>query len=408
MSELVIDTPRWALPLLKPARYKGVHGGRASGKSHVMAENLVEEMVMDPNLRVVCIREVQKSLQFSAKQLIEDKITKFGVGDLFNIQDKMIKRNGGTGLCIFQGMQDHTAESIKSLEGFRIAWIEEAQSLSEKSFRLLRPTMRSPGAEIWASWNPDQPEDAIDKFFRGKNPPENAVIIEANWQDNPWLPQEMRDELEHDRRGDPETYGHVWLGRYNTRSDAQIFAGRYTVDEFTPGQGWDGPYYGADWGFATDPTVLVKCWIVPDGRIAVESESGKHGLDIDRTGALWEKEMPEAQGAVIRADSARPETISYLKRHGWPRVEGVEKWSGSVEDGVEWMRAKRLLIHPRCKMAQREARLYRYETNRAGDVIAKIKDAENHIMDAIRYAMAPIIKRRRQASATTTRVRGLS
>lgn len=400
--ELEIDTPRWALPLLQPARYKGVWGGRASGKSHVMAENLVEAMVMDADLRAVCIREVQKSLKFSAKQLVEDKIKAMGVRHLFDVQAVEIKRKGGAGVCIFQGMQDHTADSIKSLEGFRIAWIEEAQALSDKSLRLLRPTMRAPGAEIWASWNPDQPDDAIDKFLRGQKPPEGAIVLRANWQDNPWLPDEIKAEIAHDRAGDPETYAHVWLGEYNTRSEAQIFAGRYKVDEFEPGDDWDGPYFGADWGFAQDPTILVKCWVMPDGRVAVEKESGKVGLDIDKTGDLWGQDIPEAQKATIRADSARPETISYMQRHGWKGITGVDKWKGSVEDGVEWLRTKGLLIHPRCQRAQREARLYRYKVNKAGDVLAQIEDAENHIWDAVRYALMPLIKSGNRASVFMT------
>lgn len=389
---LEIKTPRWAAPLLQPARFKGAWGGRASGKSHVMAENLVEAMVMDADLRAVCIREVQKSLKFSAKQLIEDKIERMGVGHMFDVQAIEIRRKGGSGVCIFQGMQDHTADSIKSLEGFRIAWVEEAQALSEKSLRLLRPTMRAPGAELWFSWNPDQPDDAVDRFLRGQNPPDGAIVVRANWQDNPWLPDEMRAEIEHDRKGDQETYAHVWLGDYNTRSDAQVFSGRYQVEEFTPRPGWDGPYFGADWGFAVDPTVLVKCWIAPDGRVAIEKESGKVGLDIDRTGELWARDIPEAQAQVIRSDSARPETISYLQRHGWPRVTGVDKWKGSVEDGVDWLRAKGLLIHPQCERATREARLYRYKTNKAGDVLPQINDAENHIIDAVRYALSPLIQ----------------
>ena len=400
--ELTIQTPRWALPLLQSARFKGAWGGRASGKSHVMAENLVEAMVMDADLRAVCIREVQKSLKFSAKQLIEDKIERMGVGHLFDVQAIEIRRKGGSGVCIFQGMQDHTADSIKSLEGFRIAWVEEAQALSEKSLRLLRPTMRAPGAELWFSWNPDQPDDAVDRFLRGQNPPDGAIVVRANWQDNPWLPDEMRAEIEHDRKGDPGTYAHVWLGEYNTRSDAQVFSGRYQVEEFTPGPGWDGPYFGADWGFAVDPTVLVKCWIAPDGRVAIEKESGKVGLDIDRTGELWAREIPEAQAQVIRSDSARPETISYLQRHGWPRVTGVDKWKGSVEDGVDWLRAKGLLIHPQCERAVREARLYRYKTNKGGDVLPVIEDAENHIIDAVRYALSPLIRHRRVESRTGT------
>lgn len=385
-----IPTPRWALPLLQPARYKGCWGGRGSGKSHVMAENLVEAMVMDANLRAVCIREVQKSLKFSAKQLIEDKIRSMGVSHLFDVQAAEIKRIGGNGVCIFQGMQDHTADSIKSLEGFKIAWVEEAQSLSERSLRLLRPTMRAPGAELWFSWNPEQPDDPVE-FLRTR-PPEGAIVVRANYSDNPFLPDELKEEMEYDRAGDPETFAHVWLGEYNVRSDAQIFAGRYVVEEFDP-TGFDGPFFGADFGFAQDPTVLVKCWMNA-GRIYVERESGKVGLDIDHTGALWSKDVPDAAHHAIRADSARPETISYLKRHGYPRIVGVDKWPGSVEDGVEWLRTRGLVIHPRCERTIREARLYRYRVNKAGDVLAEVEDANNHVFDAIRYAFAPLIKSR--------------
>lgn len=391
MATLEIATPRWAVPLLQPARYKGAYGGRSSGKSHFFAELLVEDMVCDPDLRAVCIREVQKSLKFSAKQLIEDKIGAFGVEHLFDIQREEIRRKGGSGVCIFQGMQDHTADSIKSLEGFKRAWIEEAQAISETSLRLLRPTMRAPGAQMWFSWNPDQPDDPVE--FLRRRPPEGAIVVPVNYTDNPFFPEEMQAELAYDQAGDPETFAHVWLGEYNTRSDAQIFAGRYRIEEFEPGPGWDGPYFGADWGFAQDPTILVKCWIMPDGRVAIEKESGKVGLDIDRTGDLWARDIPEARASRVRADSARPETVSYMQRHGWPGVTGVDKWKGSVEDGVEWLRARGLLIHPRCERAKREARLYRYKTNKAGDVLAQVEDAENHCIDAVRYACAPLIRK---------------
>jgi len=390
--ELQIETPRWALPLLEPARYKGAFGGRSSGKSHFFAEYVVEQMVMDPHLPVVCVREIQKSLTFSAKKLIENKIRKLQVEHLFDAQSSLIKRNGGTGVCIFQGMQDHTADSIKSLEDFRLAWVEEAHRLSQRSLDLLRPTIRAPGSELLFSWNPDQPEDAVDAFFR-QAPPEDAIVVNVNWHDNPFLPDDMRAEIEYDRQRDPEAYAHIWEGGYNTISDAQIFAGRYRIEEFEPGEDWDGPYYGADFGFALDPTVLVKCWLHKD-RVWIEKESGKVGLDIDRTADLWFADIPEARKAKVRADSARPETISYLSRHGFPFIEGVEKWQGSVEDGVDWLRTRGIVIHPRCTRACQEARLYRYKVNQAGDVLAKVEDAHNHVFDATRYAFAPLIQKR--------------
>ena len=181
--DLEIATPRWAVPLLQPARYKGAWGGRGSGKSHTFGENLVEAMILDQDLKAVSIREVQKSLKFSAKQLLGDKITAMRANYLFDVQAAEVKRQGGDGVCIFQGMQDHTADSIKSLEGFKIAWVEEAQSLSARSLRLLRPTMRAPGAEMWFSWNPDQPEDPVE--FLRNDPPDGAIVVRANYFDNP-------------------------------------------------------------------------------------------------------------------------------------------------------------------------------------------------------------------------------
>ena len=164
--EIKRDIPRWAIPFRQPARYKGASGGRSSGKSHFFAEEAVEAMVNDPSLRFVCIREVQRSLKFSAKSLIESKIWALGVGHLFTVLEREIRRNDGTGVMIFEGMQDHTSESIKSLEGFGRAWVEEAQSISQRSLDLLLPTIRAEGSEIWFSWNPNQPTDPVDAFFR--------------------------------------------------------------------------------------------------------------------------------------------------------------------------------------------------------------------------------------------------
>lgn len=220
MSHLEIQTAEVFLPLLAPARYKGAHGGRGSGKSHFFAEMVVDDHLRVQGCRTVCIREVQKSLKESAKRLIEDKIQSLGVGSMFDVQTDQIKTPGG-GVILFQGMQDHTAETIKSLEGFDRAWIEEAQTLSERSLALLRPTIRKEGSEIWASWNPRRKSDAIDNFLRVKNPP-GAVIVQANWRDNPWFPNVLEEERKLDQSLYPDRYDHVWEGDY-----ARAFEGAY-------------------------------------------------------------------------------------------------------------------------------------------------------------------------------------
>jgi hypothetical protein len=171
---LTIETARIFGPLLKPSRYKGAWGGRGSGKSHYMAGAVVEHCLLNPGSRIVCIREVQKTLAQSAKLLIENKIQEFGVGSQFRVLYDRIETPGG-GLIIFQGMVDATAESIKSLEGYNIAWMEEAQTLSARSLALLRPTIRAENSEIWFSWNPRRKSDAVDQFLRGAKP-DNAIV----------------------------------------------------------------------------------------------------------------------------------------------------------------------------------------------------------------------------------------
>ena len=172
--------------------------------------------------RAVCVREVQKSLKDSVKRLIEDKISKLGVGARFNLLHDQIGTPGG-GVILFQGMQDHTAESIKSLEGFEIAWVEEAQTLSARSLEMLRPTIRAPGSELWFSWNPRHATDPVDQLLRGLHPPEGAVVVRVNYDQNPWFPAELAAERQHDRKHKPDRYGHIWLGEYEPKAVGAIW-----------------------------------------------------------------------------------------------------------------------------------------------------------------------------------------
>ena len=223
MSILQIPTARVFQPLLQPARYKGAWGGRGSGKSHFFGELLVEEAQATKGTLGVCIREVQKTLAQSSKRLIETKIQALGVGQGFKIlHDRII--TPGDGLIIFNGMADHTAESIKSLEGFRIAWVEEAQTLSARSLSLLRPTIRADNSELWASWNPRRKSDAIDDFLRVKKPT-GSIVVKANWKDNPWFPNVLEDERKLDLELYPDRYDHIWEGDYAKAFEGAYFAG---------------------------------------------------------------------------------------------------------------------------------------------------------------------------------------
>lgn len=225
MSTLKIPTARVFQSLLQPARYKGAWGGRGSGKSHFFAENLIENSLCEKGLLSVCIREVQKSLKESAYRLICSKLQslKLGEPDGFKVYTDRIQ-TPGDGVIIFQGMQDHTAESIKSLEGFKRAWVEEAQTMSISSLRLLRPTIRTDGSELWFSWNPRRKTDPVDVMLRQGENPTGSCVIKSNWSDNPWFPKELEQERLDCLRDDPDNYEHIWEGGYVTIAKGAYYA----------------------------------------------------------------------------------------------------------------------------------------------------------------------------------------
>jgi phage terminase large subunit len=381
MTVLSIQTPRIYLPFLEPARYKGAHGGRGSGKSHFFGEMLIERSLMTKT-DAVCVREVQKSLKQSVKKLLEGKIESLNAGAYFEVQDTMIKSHTG-GQIIFQGMQNHTADTIKSLEGFDIAWVEEAQSLSQRSLDLLRPTIRKPGSEIWFTWNPRTATDPVDALIRCEKPPPNSTVVEVNYTDNPWFPDVLRDEMEYDRGRDPDKYAHVWLGKYEQNSEARVFK-NWTIDEFDI-----DPTavlrQGADWGFSVDPTVLIQCYII-GRKLYVPYEAYRVGVEIVDTPALF-MTVPDSERWPLTADSARPETISHMRKNGFPKIMPAVKGPGSLEDGIQWLKSFDIVVHPRCQHLIDELTLYKYKTDPlTGLVLPVLEDKDNHVIDALRYA----------------------
>jgi len=382
VTTLEIKTPRVFLPLLQDdLRYIGAHGGRGSGKSHFFAEHAIERALMG-KFHLVCVREVQKTLDQSVKKLLEAKIEEFGVGHLFDCQQSKIIGPHGS-LFIFQGMQDHTADSIKSLQGFNVAWIEEAQSLSQRSLELLRPTLREDDSQIWASWNPNKATDPIDLLLRGENPPPRTAVVEVNWRDNPMFPDVLREEMEYDRGRDPDKYAHVWEGKYLQRSDSKVFS-NWAIQEFeTPRDAV--LRYGADWGFSVDPTVLVRCYI--EGRkLYIDYEAYQVGCEITDTPSLF-MTVPDSERWPITADSARPETISHMRKNGFPKIMPAVKGARSLEEGVSWLQSFDIVVHPRCVHTIDELTHYSYKVDALTDkVLPELSDKDNHVIDAIRYA----------------------
>jgi phage terminase large subunit len=230
MRDLELKTASVFEPLLQPSRYKAAWGGRGSGKSHFFSELLIEDCLAEPGnhgegLRAVCIREVQKDLAQSSKALIEAKLTahKLTEADGFKVFKDVIE-TPGDGVMIFKGMNDYTADSVKSLENFKRAWWEEAQTATQRSLDLLRPTIRAPGSELWFGWNPRHKKDPIDRMFRGLEIPTGSIVVKANWRDNPWFTAELEQERIDCLRMQPEKYEHIWEGGYE-----QVHEGAYFV-----------------------------------------------------------------------------------------------------------------------------------------------------------------------------------
>lgn len=371
-----------------PRRYKGLFGGRGSGKSHCFAGHVTIRAATEEGFRAVCVREVQRSIADSVKQLIEDKIEAFGLSGFFKITEfDIIGRNGSK--IIFRGMQNHTAASIKSLEGYDLAWIEEAQTISAKSLELLTPTIRKAGSEIWASWNPENESDPIDTFFRGQESPD-ILARHVNWQDNDWFPAELKADMDRDRRRDPDKYAHVWEGEYRGLSEARVFRNwREGVIDPPDNVVW---FYGADWGFANDETAGIRCCILGDV-LYIDAEVYELGVPTEALPRLL-NDLPEARKWPMRGDSARPETIDYVRRHGFPKLRAARKGRGSVEDGVSFLQGMDIVINPACPNTIREFRSYAYKTDsRTNEILPAIEDRNNHLIDALRYAVEGLHRR---------------
>jgi phage terminase large subunit len=391
-SDGALELPQAFRPLFQPSRYKVYYGGRGSAKSWTFARALVH-IAARVKVRVLCAREIQNSIADSVHRLLTDTIDRCGYREFFDVTEKSIVSHMGADF-LFKGLR-HNIREIKSTEGIDICWVEEGQGVSDPSWKILIPTVRNPGSEIWCSFNPDSALDPTYKRFV-TSPPDDAFVQKVSWRDNPWFPSELEKERLYLQRVDPEAYANVWEGECATHSAAQIFKGKYEVYAFDVppldvGHIWDGPYQGADWGFSVDPSCLVRLWI-KDRMLFIEHETYAVGCDTDKLPDLFDR-IPDARKYVTRADSARPETISYMNRHGYNNVAACEKWPECVEDGVAFIRQfEKIIIHPRCVHALEEARLYSYKVDRlTGDVLRDVADKHNHIWDSVRYALEPLI-----------------
>lgn len=371
------------------SRFKVAFGGRGSGKSWAFARMALLRARYKP-IRILCAREFQVNISDSVHHLLGSQIEQMGMQGFFSVGESFIRGINGSEF-IFKGLRRNPT-GIKSMEDVTICWVEEAQDISESSWEMLTPTIRAPGSEIWVTFNPNESTDPTFKRFVG-DPMPGVVSRRVNWNDNPHFPPELEMERAWMAKTDPDAYAHIWNGECRTVSDAQVLRGKISIDAFESAADWQGPYFGADWGFSQDPTTLVKLWI-HNRRLYLEHEAYGVGVEIDHTPAMFDR-VPGSRSHVIRADSARPETISYMQRQNF-RVVAAPKWAGSVEDGVAFLRGfEQIVIHQRCKHAIDEGRAWRYKTARlTGDVLPDLQPGNDHIWDAVRYALSPVIQQR--------------
>ncbi|MEI9746731.1 PBSX family phage terminase large subunit [Moellerella wisconsensis] len=403
MTVARIEIPPKLIPAFEgDYRYRCSHGGRGSAKTRTFAlMTAIRGYMAAMNGQsgvILCAREYMNSLEESSMEEVKQAIRSVPwLNDFYELGEKYIRTKCRSVSYVFAGLR-HNLDSIKSKARILIAWVDEAESVSEIAWTKLAPTVREAGSEIWVTWNPERDGSATDKRFR-KNPPDNAVVVEMNYDDNPWFPSVLEDERLNDQaRLDDATYAWIWEGAYLENSDKQVLANKYVVQSF-PDELWqkaDRLLFGADFGFAKDPNTLIRMFIL-DGCLYIEREAYGVGVELDHMPAFYE-EIPEARKWPIKADSARPETISYLKRQGF-NISAAKKWQGSVEDGITHLRGfKQIIIHPRCKETAKEARLYSYKTDRiTGEVLPVIQDANNHCWDAVRYGLDGYITQKSNA-----------
>jgi phage terminase large subunit len=387
---MTLQLPAWSKNFVKPARYKVAYGGRGSAKSWTFAR-LFLLFAAKQRERILCAREIQKSINDSVKRLLDDQIAYFETqgfipkGFFISTNNKIYCPSTDS-LFIFAGLRSNPESTIKSMEGLTRCWVEEAHTVSRTSLTVLIPTVRADDSELWFSFNSRKKTDPVYEDFVGNKPPPGSIIKKVNYDQNPWFPEVLRKEMEWDKKRDYDKYLHVWQGEPVRFSEAQIYNGIWR-EEPVPEPSQDTIfYYGADWGFAKDPAALLRCWI--DGRtLYIDKEAYGVGVELHELPQLYDS-VEGSRRWKIRADASRPETISYMRRKGFNIVR-AKQGPGSVEDGISYCRSFDIVVDPRCKHTIDELSLYSYKQDPLTDeVLPIILDKNNHLMDCLRYALS--------------------
>jgi len=373
------------------SRYIVFYGGRGGRKSWEYAKKCLMEALKSKKL-IVCTREHQNSISDSVHRLLSDRIEDLDLQHEFEVQKNTIIAHRTGSEFIFKGLSGLTIDAIKSLEGADLCWVEEAHSVSDKSWSILIPTIRKKGSQILVSYNPDLNTDPAHQRFV-INPPPNAFVQKVTYLDNPDCPQTLIDEANYLREVDYEAYAHVYLGEVREYSDAQVFKDKYTIQSFEIDSTFDAPLQGADWGFANDPNTLIRSYI-KDNCLYICNEAYKVKCEIEDTPGMFDS-INDARNYMIVADNARPEIISFMQRKGF-KIKPAQKWKGCEKDAIDFMRSfEKIIVHPDCKHTAEEMRLYCYKIDkRTGNVLPELVDKHNHCIRAIGYSLESFIKKR--------------
>ena len=407
---MAYNVDSWLVNLLLKTkfRYKLMYGGRGGGKSVAIADALII-LATQKKLNILCTRQYQGSMKDSVHSLISRRISEMGLSSLFLVQNDSIYCQNGSYFS-FKGVE-RSVDSIKSIDNIDYCWVEEAQTLTAKGLKILTPSIRGNTAEIWFSMNPTTAEDALWQFCFNTNSEritvpspmaslvevnkdERSLLIKVNYDSNPYFPKILDDDRLRCLRNNPDDYANIWLGEPATNSNANIFKDHWRVEDFTPTADWGFPLYGMDFGYSNDPTTLVKCYLYND-TIYIEKSAGKVNLDINDIASYFFNEFGEDLSRTsISADCSQPMTIEYLRTHGLSGIHACQKWSGSIIDGISWLKSfGKMVVHSRATGVIDNLRLYSNKVDLRNDkVLNEPKDANNDYIDALRYAFDRIIK----------------
>jgi len=390
---MTINAPKKLIPAfdnLKSCLYDIIimEGGRGGAKSEALSALGVLESFIDDGV-ILCCREIQKSIADSLYATIVSTIYKYELQSYFKIIQGEITNNLTGSRFIFAGLKSNIT-SIKSINKLRVVLVDEAENVTDTSWSYLRPTPRYGQVRFYVVFNPRFEHDATwQQFIINKD--DRTLHITINWHDNPWFPESLNNQRLRDLRGDAGRYAWIWEGKFLQISDSSILAKKLKVLDFEITKEFGTPYIGIDWGFSVDPTAIIECYHYNDC-LYITNAAAKVGLELDDTGAYLIDHVPNVLKYTSRADCARPETISKVKKE-IPLIKGCTKWKGSVEDGVVALQTfKAIYIHPDAQCCFAELAAYSYKTDDTDNPTTDIEDKNNHYADALRYAIEPIVR----------------